>query len=97
MLLTYLVFNTSRLFYVVIIAKRNTKDKIKLVKSILGLVFKDFFNEQLNNTDKSILTFDLTKVYTYRFKREKVEKELDFFLNYWIKKIDTIPISYKNK
>jgi hypothetical protein len=89
-LLKNMGFDTSRLFYAVVIADPRTRHDKELKRKVIGAVVK-------NGPKEAILEIENVTVHFHRFNQTEAEKDLDWATEFWKKTREAIMTSNPNK
>jgi CRISPR/Cas system-associated exonuclease Cas4 (RecB family) len=89
-LLVNMGFDTSRLFYAIVVADPKTRGSRELRQSVVRAVTE-------NGLSEAVLAVDGAKVYVCRFNRVQAEKDLAWALEFWGNNREAEPTSNPNK
>jgi hypothetical protein len=89
-LLTKMGFNTSKLFYAIVIADPKAKEDTNLKEKVVHSVF-------VNGLKKTILYINNARIYVNKFNRKEAEQNLNWAIDFWKKKREAIPTNNPNK
>jgi CRISPR/Cas system-associated exonuclease Cas4 (RecB family) len=83
-------FDTSRLFYAIVVADPKTKGDPKLQRKAIDAIFKKGFEESILSTDDTIIHF-------CKFHPSEAQESLQWAIEYWKQKRNASPTSNPNK
>jgi hypothetical protein len=83
-------FDTSKLFYAIIVADPKTKGKPELQRKAIDVIFENGFEE-------SILSIENAKIYFCKFSFSEAEKDLRWAIEFWKKSREATLTSNPNK
>ena len=83
-------FDTSQLFYAIVVADPKTKGSRELRKNVIHTVVR-------NDPKEGVLSIDDAKIYLSRFNRAIAEKDLAWALEFWNKNREAELTSNQNK
>jgi len=83
-------FYTSHLLYSIVIAEPKAREDKKLKESVIGAVMK-------NGPEEAVFTIENAQVYVNKFDRTQEERDLDWAIDFWMKKREGIPTINPNK
>jgi CRISPR/Cas system-associated exonuclease Cas4 (RecB family) len=89
-LLENMGFDTSRLFYAIVVADPKTKGSRKLRQNVVNTIIK-------NGPREAVYSIFDAKIYCIKFNRVNAEKDLAWALQFWSKNREAQPTSNKNK
>ena len=89
-LLENMGFDTSRLFYAIVVADPKTKGSRKLRQNVVNTIIK-------NGPREAVHSICDAKIYCIKFNRVNAEKDLAWALQFWSKNREAQPTSNKNK
>jgi len=89
-LLENMGFDTSKLFYAIVVANPTTKGSRELRRAVVNTVLRDGLKEATHSIEDA-------KVYVCQFNRVNTEKNLDWALEFWSKRREAEPTSNQNK
>jgi hypothetical protein len=83
-------FDTSRLFYAIVVADPKTKGKRELRQNVVHTIIK-------NGPKEAVHAINGAKIYYNRFNREIAERNLAWALDFWNKSREAQPTNNQNK
>jgi hypothetical protein len=83
-------FDTSRLFYAIVVADPKTKGNRELRQNVIRIV-------TMNGPREAVHSINDAKIYFCKFNRICAEKDLTWALEFWSKKREAEPASNQNK
>lgn len=89
-LLENMGFDTSRLFYAIVVADPKTKGSRELRKKVVQTIIS-------NGPKETVHSINNAKIYQVKFNRVNAEKDLAWALEFWIKNREAQPTSNQNK
>jgi len=89
-LLENMGFDTSRLFYVIVVADPKTRGSRELKKNVVRTVAE-------NGLSEAVLSVDGARVYVCKFNRVQAEKDLAWALEFWSKSREPARTTNLNK
>ena len=83
-------FDTSQLFYAIIMAEPKAKDDKELTERVIEAVVE-------NGPKEAVLAIESATVYVNKFDSTQAERDLDWAVDFWMKKREAIPTENPNK
>ena len=83
-------FDTSKLFYAIVIANPKAKDDSNLKEKVVHAVY-------VNGLKKAILHINNARIYVHKFDQKEAELNLNWAINFWKKKREAVPTRNPNK
>ena len=83
-------FDTSRLFYAIVVADPKIKGDPKLQRKAIDAIFKKGFEESILSTDDTVIHF-------CKFHSSEAKESLQWAIEFWKQKRDAIPTTNPNK
>lgn len=90
-------FDTSWLFYAIVISPPEMLSNMGPLKALPRRIFVEFLEQELFTHEKSTITYDSCDVYLYSFKAEKAQQDLEYVITYWKQEREPIPTDNPNK
>ncbi|MGD0645307.1 MAG: PD-(D/E)XK nuclease family protein [Candidatus Bathyarchaeia archaeon] len=90
LLLENMGFDTSRLFYAIVVADPKTKGSRKLRQNVVNTIIS-------NGPREAVHSINDAKIYYNKFNRVNAEKDLAWALQFWSKNREAQPTSNQNK
>jgi len=90
-------FDTSFLFYAIVISPPEKIKDMEELKKLPKVIFQTFLKDQLFLKEESSLTYGDVEVYIFAFKLEQAQKDLDYAIEYWYEKRTPMPSDNINK
>jgi len=89
-LLRNMGFDTSRLFYVIVIVNPEARNDRRLREKVIDAVTKD-------RPKDTVLTIENAQIYLKKFNQTEAEQDLDWAIEFWKKQREAIPTRNLNK
>ncbi len=96
-ILRELGFDTSFLFYAIVVVPPEMKQEMDFLKKIPNLVLDQFIEKALVVQDESTLALGDVKVFVFKFDSTQPEERLDWALKFWKCERESIKTDNANK
>lgn len=96
-ILSELGFDTSSLFYAIVILPLNMVQEIEKLKDLTREIMLNFWTEKLYEKESSTLVYDEVNIIIRKFDIREGAEKLDKTLGFWKKEREALPADNQNK